>query len=716
MAQTFDQVRHKIDGAGPTARIVCIVALTAVVALIHILFFRPFFTAMIFDEVAHLVSAKYVFTDIDLGFYGWTMKGHSLLLYLLALPFGGLDRFSSTDIYNLSWIANVAMSAGFVPLTYAFLRDLRIGFSTALLGAATTASLPLFYIYSPLAMIEIFFATLCLLYLFALLRYFDRAPAAGLPYLIVTLGLTAALTATKAVGSYDVLAVCACALVLHRINLKTIAFVALSVIVVYLVRQTRMMFGYSVELSAAKVLPHLGVLIIGLTASVAISLIYFAPLAEMAAIKCLRVRGAALFRWRKPISDQQAADRRAFNALMIATFGFLMPAITVSSLFHAMIDRFTNYRTVASVIPVFFAATLAFFLAPREQSAPTVSAHARVLEAGLRALLTLALFAALFAMKAFSRYFFVDNFFDFVTILPVYDYMTQPFWSKAALTLLGFASAFVFVSLFSSRAARMAGLVVINTALLGCYLTSSWSTNKDTPVVYGANLRMYNEVEKLDPAFVVLIDFPPDVQWLHFGYPYAWRDAGNTKTPILNVGNEAVGGRGVGLVRFSVLNAEFRHREPAGRQMFLSYDLDRPRTRELPRTPIAELVAQGNTVNFAPLGSASFAYAQVNAMLGPFILPARETTRVMLWISPAAQEPQYRGCALVVNKARWPLELTSVPSAPHDELVLAAELRPEETLFGMLRLECPAAATQPNGKTVALPISGLSVTHSARTN
>jgi hypothetical protein len=712
------RVKPSASDTGPTARAACVIALTIAVALIHILFFRPFFTALIFDEVAHLVSAKYLFEDINLDFYGWTMKGHSLLLYLLALPFGGLGRFSSTDVYNLSWIANVAMSAAFVPLMYAFLRDFRIGFSAALLGAATIASLPLFYIFSPLAMTELFFAALCMFYLFAFMRFFDRPLVSGLPWLLATLGLTAAITATKAAGTYDFAAVCAFALLLYRINVRTVVFVALSVIVIYLVRQTRMMFGYDVELSAAKVLPHLGVLVIGLTASLAISLIYFAPLAGMAALSDLGARGTALFRasWRQPVDDQQSApDSRAFNALVIATFGFLMPAIAVSSLFHAMIDRFTNYRTVASVIPVFVAATLAFFLAPRQQDDRTASARSLRCEAGLRASIIVALFATIFAMKALSQYFFVDNFFDFVTVLPVYDYMTQPFWSRAALWLLGLAAAFTCVSLLPSRGLRMAGLIVINIALLGSYLTSSWSTDKGTAVFHSANLRMYEEVVKRDPKFVVLIDFPPDVQWLHFGYPYAWRDAAHMKMPILGPGNEAVTGRGTGVVRFPALNADFRHKEPAGRQTFLSYDLDKPQTRELPRTPIAALIAQGNTVNFNPpesAGSASFASAQVNAMLGPFILPAGETTRVILWATPAAAEAQYRGCALIANKSRWPLEPAAPPSAPASELVLAADVTVDETLFGMLRLDCPLAATQPNGKSITLPLLGMSVIQS----
>ena len=262
----------------------------------------------------------------------------------------------------------------------------------------------------------------------------------------------------------------------------------------------------------------------------------------------------------------------------------------------------------------------------------------------------------------------------------------------------------------------MGGLIVINVALLGCYLASSWSTDKETAIVHGTNLRMYEEVVKLDPKFVVLIDFPPDVQWLHFGYPYAWRDAANTKTPILGVGNEAVAGRGIGLVRFPVLNADFRHKEAAGRQTFLAYDLDAPRARELPRTPLAELITNGNTVGFNPpeaAGAASFAYAQPNAMLGPFILPAGETTRVTLWATPAAAETQYRGCALIANKSRWPLAVVSGPAAQAGEWTLAADVTPDETLFGMLRIDCPAPVTQPNGKTVTLPLTAISVTPAA---
>ena len=64
-------------------------------------------------------------------------------------------------------------------------------------------------------------------------------------------------------------------------------------------------------------------------------------------------------------------------------------------------------------------------------------------------------------MKALERYFMVDNFFDFVTVLPVYDYMTQPFRSRASLWLAGFAIAFALVALFPSHAVRMAGLIVV---------------------------------------------------------------------------------------------------------------------------------------------------------------------------------------------------------------------------------------------------------------
>src|SRR4051812_49329538 len=107
MTAMFHQTERSLVGGSPIARMICVTALTAAVALLHLVFFRPSFTALIFDEVAHLVSAKYLFDNVDLGFFGWTMKGHSLLLYLLALPFGGLARFSSTDVYNLSWAANI---------------------------------------------------------------------------------------------------------------------------------------------------------------------------------------------------------------------------------------------------------------------------------------------------------------------------------------------------------------------------------------------------------------------------------------------------------------------------------------------------------------------------------------------------------------------------------------------------------------------------------
>jgi len=711
-------VNLSIVDPGMRTRIVCVAALAAAIAIIHLTFFRPFFTAIIYDEVAHLVSAKYVFTDIDLGYYSWTMKGQSLLLHILALPFGGLASYSPKEIYDLSWIANIAMSAVFVPLIFAFLRDFRISFWPALLGAATVASLPLFYIYTPLAMNELMFATLCASYLFTLTRFLNRPLQMGWPYFLLTLALTAAVTATKAAGTYNLVAACATAALLYRINPKTILLTVLSAIVIYLVRQTRMMFGYNLDISVAKVIPHLGVLAIGLTASICISLIYFAPLSDTATLNSLALRGPTSplrGSWRGPAADQpDNAEWRAFNAFLIATFGFLMPSIAVSALFHALIDRFTNYRTVASTIPVFLIGILAFALVPKEsgQSQPP---RGRAFAAGMRVLIIIGLFATLFAMKALSRFFAVDNFFDFVTVLPVYDYMTQPFLSKASLWLLGLGACFAAASIFTSQAARMAGLIAANVVLLGCYLASAWSTDQDRAVFYGANLLMYDAVQSLEPKSVILLDFPPDVQWLHFGYPYAWRDAGGTKMPIVNAGSETVAGRGIGVVRFAVLNSEALHRVPAGRQQFLSYDLDKPSTHDFPRTAMNDIRARGNTANIGAMetfGSASFNLAQPNAMFGPVILPASATTRVTIWSAALVTEPQLKGCALVANAARWPLEIASAPSTQpnKNEWMLVADVKPVETLFGLLRIDCPVlTALSSGGRPVSLPLFGLAI-------
>lgn len=706
----------------PAVRIATVIVLAICVAAAHLAFFRPFFTALIFDEVAHLVSAKYVFSNIDLGFFGWTMKGHSLLLYLLALPFGGLDRYSPKEVYDLSWIANIVMSALFVPLTYAFLRDFRIGFFHALLGAATVASLPLFYIYSPLAMTELFFASLCMLYLFVLLRFFDRPLPSGLPYLLAALCVTAALTATKAAATYYLLAVCVLSVFLYRINARTVSFVVLSATVIYLVRQTRMMFGYNLELSLGAIWPHLGVLLIGITASLCISLVYFAPLFEPSALGTLAPRGPTppaedrrrrfLARmWMPAVEQSDSPGLRGFNAFMVATFGFLLPAIAVSSLFHAMIDRFTNYRTVASVIPVFLAATIALFLAPRAEE--TVPARPGRLSVVIRVLMTAAILTTIFLMKALSRYFTVDNFFDFVTILPVYDYMTQPFLSRATLWLLGLSVAFTLVSLLSSQAMRMAGLIAINVGLLGCYLMSPWSTDKDIGVFHSANLRMFEAVKGRAPEAVLLLDTPSDVQWLHFGYPYAWDNAAATTATILGPGNEALVARGIGVVRFPVVNADALHTEPAGRQKFLSYDLATPRLHDVERMPVIHLGTLGGAHNFNPpelFGTTPFTYAQTNMMFGLLILPADRVTRVTLWAPPVAGEAQYTGCALVANKSRWPLEIVSPPTAQANEWMLAADVAPDTALLGVLRLDCPNPAVDPTGKLVTLPLSGFAVT------
>ncbi|MGC2781464.1 MAG: hypothetical protein WA418_38085 [Bradyrhizobium sp.] len=649
-------------------------------------------TPIISDEIKYLISAKYLFSKASVGEFANAMQGYSLTLHLAALPFGGPGAMSLSEFYAFARALNVVLAAALVPISYVVLRSVGQGYARAMLGATAVASFPLFYIYAPFAMTEVVFSFLCIAYVCCVIAYLD-GPRRQLATLSAVLVVTFLLFSTKVVGGYCVLAALIACCVLYRGSRKTVVLVLLSVPVLTLPYLAGLVIGYGVQSLAERT-----------------SMATWATIATLAIAASLFLSGsylAPLLRAGVPAHDRSGvADRGAWNMFILSTVCFLLPAVVVSSAFHALIGRLTNYRTVAAVMPLFLLASIAAF--GSDGGTEGTKRKSR----GLRLVAAAVVYIGLLALYGFRGLFKIDNAPDFLTWLPLFRYLAGPpdFW---LLVIVGLFAASVALALVDAFVPRIVGLIALNLIMTTCSLGLVWPADDRRVSAYLANIEMFDKIKERKPKAILLAEVMPDYQWAQFGAPYVWDSPDVVRIARLFPTQEFVEARGVAVTRQPVLNADAFHttlsRDGVSKR-FDAYDLDRMRTRNSGSLPVGELIARGNAVDMkAPehVGSTPFAFARRNAMFGPFLFPAGETIRVSLRAPPAARNDQFRDCMFVASERRWPIHVVQSPTEAADDWVLAAEVTSATPMLGMLRLACSVSAID-GDTTVTLPISHIS--------
>ncbi len=194
---------------------------------------RYFSTPTVSDEIKYLLSARYLFSNVDIGEFGKTMRGYDFLLVLMGIPFGGLRHMALGEAYAHAQWLNLAAFAAVILLSYGVLRWAQASRAVALAGSVAVATYPLFFVYVPLVMTETVFAVLSIAYAFATVSYLERP-------LGVTFGAVAlsaiAIASVKAVGTYCLIGTCITAITLFGLTRRVVALSCVSLGAIVAVR------------------------------------------------------------------------------------------------------------------------------------------------------------------------------------------------------------------------------------------------------------------------------------------------------------------------------------------------------------------------------------------------------------------------------------------------------------------------------------------------
>jgi hypothetical protein len=625
-------------------------------------------TSMVGDEAKYLVIARYLGTGISIGEFAEAMRGYPIMLWLLALPFGGLGALSLATAHDLARALNLSLTTAVVPLSYGALRLSGAGMRQALLGAAAVVSYPLFIIFTPLAMTEVSFAALAIVFAVAAVLWLIPT---GSAIAITTVGLSAlALVSVKAVGSYCVVISALACCLLHRFRPRALVLLAIALTCAIAARLTGLTFDYSVHLFRWQhIVTVIPVGIIGIAAALLVSLITIAPLLS-----------ASL----KP---------RALDLAVIAVFGFLLPTIVVSSAFHGLIERLTNYRTVAAVMPLLILAAVA--CAERSPGR-------------MRAAAVIAIGAAWLGIRAFRGLYILDNTGDFLTVLPLFYVLYDSLLSLWTLVFAGIIAALASLALLRGVLPRVAGVVFLNLLLIWLFMPTEWPADGARRADFAAGQKIADEVLARRPPRILLAEDAADRQWATLATPYAWAAMPAVTLARFLPGhdNHAIEG-GIAVTRRPMLNAQPIVEAHGGNTSFFAYDLDRAILHDADLA-IDEMIERGNARNMnhvERMPDYTLAFARLGAAFGPLLVPA-QGLHMTIRAVPAEAADRFLHCELVSGTQRWRFENVNPPTATQRFWILTTTVTPQRPFIGQLRLSCEKSGIHPaSHAAVTLPIA-----------